>query len=245
MAGSWSCTFISVRATGQLAVAAPASVDDIAIASGGRLVLDIAALVINNGANTIDTFSAWIQSGRNGGLWDGSGIVTSVTSAQGIAPLNTLGIAKASDALLLGSGQTATWNGLSVNASSVLIKYAFAGDANLDGRINGDDYFQIDVGIADHDSDYAHGDFDYNRRIDADDYFIIDRNFVESTATSAPMNSLWFDPKRSTSAPRPRRAARSSIAARNAGRGGRTAPKAPRKGSADCAAAARAKNRSA
>jgi len=59
----------------------------------------------------------------------------------------------------------------------VLIRYTLAGDANLDGKIDGDDYFKIDSGIAAHVSGYANGDFNYDGVINADDYFIIDSHF--------------------------------------------------------------------
>ncbi len=59
-----------------------------------------------------------------------------------------------------------TFGGVAVLPADVLVMYTYAGDANLDGRINADDYFQID-------SNYgkdppgtvssAKGDFNYRR----------------------------------------------------------------------------------
>jgi len=40
------------------------------------------------------------------------------------------------------------WNGLTVDATSVLVKFTYAGDANLDGVINIDDYSAIDGSVA-------------------------------------------------------------------------------------------------
>jgi hypothetical protein len=56
--------------------------------------------------------------------------------------------------------------------------YTYGGDANLDGTLNGDDYFAIDdhinqAGVA---FGYINGDFNYDGDINGDDYFIIDNN---------------------------------------------------------------------
>jgi hypothetical protein len=121
-----------------------------------------------------------IQSGRNGGAWNGNGIVTSQSSAQPAIKLTTLGVAEASDALGLTGTMTALWRNQTVDASSLLVRYTYAGDANLDAKINADDYFIIDRNH-NHNGEifgYAAGDFDYNGQINGDDYFIIDTSFA-------------------------------------------------------------------
>ena len=60
--------------------------------------------------------------------------------------------------------------------------YTYAGDANLSGNINGDDYFRIDTGYTSHLTGYENGDFNYDGKIDADDYFLIDRNYARQTS---------------------------------------------------------------
>ena len=62
---------------------------------------------------------------------------------------------------------------MTVAASDVLIKFTYKGDANLDGQVNGDDYFELDsVQIM----GWLKGDFDYDGDVDSDDYFAIDSN---------------------------------------------------------------------
>jgi hypothetical protein len=73
----------------------------------------------------VDDVTALIASGRNGGSWTGSGIITSLASAN----LKTLGVADD------GNG-------------TVTVKYTYGGDANLDGKINVDDYGKIDFNVA-------------------------------------------------------------------------------------------------
>jgi hypothetical protein len=77
-----------------------------------------------------------------------------------------------------------------VGSGDVLVEYTYAGDADLTGAINGDDYFRIDSGFLAHATGYDNGDFNYDGRIDADDYFIIDRNYTRQGApfpSAAPL----------------------------------------------------------
>src|SRR5207237_2353621 len=63
-----------------------------------------------------------------------------------------------------------------VDSSSVLMGYTYAGDANVDGKLNIDDYVKIDQGIAAGVNGWFNGDFNYDGKINIDDYVIIDGN---------------------------------------------------------------------
>ena len=54
----------------------------------------------------------------------------------------------------------------------------WGGDANLDGKINIDDYGQIDFNVSSSGSVFGwyNGDFNYDGKINIDDYGIIDFN---------------------------------------------------------------------
>ena len=112
-------------------------------------------------------------AGRNGGTWDGDGLVT---TAAGASDYTTLAVAEASDALGIGASQTAIFGGQTVDATAVLVKFTYGGDANLDGQINIDDYGQIDAyaGLNGVVHGWFNGDFNYDGNIDIDDYGIID-----------------------------------------------------------------------
>jgi hypothetical protein len=116
-----------------------------------------------------------IQSAYDFGAWDGNGIAT--TEANAAAGLTTLGIAEAANLFGLSGVATDTWNGETVDATSILIKYTYAGDANLDGVIDGGDYGTIDnfVQVAGAHG-YANGDFNFDGVIDGGDYGVIDNN---------------------------------------------------------------------
>ena len=81
-----------------------------------------------------------------------------------------------------------TWRGQTVDATSLLIRQTYSGDANLDGRIDADDYFVIDRNYNKSGAvfGYSNGDFDYNGVIDSDDFFIIDSTF---TAQGPPLGA--------------------------------------------------------
>jgi len=80
--------------------------------------------------------------------------------------------------------------GVSQTAGSVIVRYCFAGDANLSGNIDGDDFFAIDSGVASSNRSYAGGDFNYDGRYDADDYFLIDSNYNKSSSPAAAVEAL-------------------------------------------------------
>ncbi|MCY2954473.1 MAG: carboxypeptidase regulatory-like domain-containing protein [Planctomycetota bacterium] len=86
--------------------------------------------------------------------------------------------------------------GQTVLATDVLVKYTWDGDANLDGIINADDYFQIDSGYITQAKGYQNGDFNYDGVINADDYFLIDSAFIGQSgplAASKPEPAMLAD----------------------------------------------------
>jgi hypothetical protein len=58
----------------------------------------------------------------------------------------------------------------------LLVKYTYGGDANLDGKINVDDYGRLDANIGLGTGGWFNGDFNYDGKVNVDDYGIIDAN---------------------------------------------------------------------
>ena len=126
-----------------------------------------------------------IQTGRGNGSWNGvGGIVTSMSDATS-GMLTTLAVATADETGYVGG----TFAGQSVSSGNVLIMYTWGGDADLNGVLNGDDYFHIDSHILAVQSgatellSFHHGDFDYDGEINGDDYFILDSNILQAQAS--------------------------------------------------------------
>src|SRR5207248_7493326 len=124
----------------------------------------------------------YVASGYNGGTQDGSGIVTDQSNAQSPNVLTQLVTVSADDAGYAGG----TFAGQPVASGDQLVMYTWGGDANLDGTLNGDDYFQIDSHFNQDGAifGYFNGDFNYDGAINGDDYFIIDSNW--NTGSTAP-----------------------------------------------------------
>src|SRR5256714_13868260 len=113
--------------------------------------------------------------------------MTSQSAAHNPSVLTTLAVADASEVLDFSSGSTTLWDGQSVDTTTVLVKYTWGGDANLDGTLNGDDYFQIDSHFNQAGLIFGHynGDFNLDGDINGDDYFIIDSNWNGGSTSPA------------------------------------------------------------
>lgn len=120
-------------------------------------------------AGQIREYLAW---GRNGGSWDGEGIVTSVGDdkhfALGYAENSVLGLT--------------SFGGYEVDGTSILIKYTYYGDANLDGRVNVLDLVMLANGWQ-QDGYWTDGDFDYNGFVDNHDLGLMALNWQAGNVT--------------------------------------------------------------
>jgi hypothetical protein len=123
----------------------------------------------------IAAFQNWVNSARAGGSWNGYGI-TSVTARDNPQHNTTLGVMEATEYKSI-YGQNATFNGLTLNDTSIIIKYTYYGDADFNGKVNFDDYVRTDTGFNNHRTGWLNGDFDGNGRVNFDDYVLIDLAF--------------------------------------------------------------------
>jgi uncharacterized delta-60 repeat protein len=137
----------------------------------GSLNLEDNDLVVNY--SSVSPVGIW-----TGSQYDGiSGMIQSgrIRSAA-MSNLHGLAVAEAREVLGISGTQTASFAGFTVDSTSVLVKYTYAGDANLDGKINIDDYGRIDGHVSQSGSVFGwfNGDFNYDGKINIDDYGIID-----------------------------------------------------------------------
>jgi hypothetical protein len=156
-----------------------------ALAVAGKVNLaDNDLLLDYNSGNPLGSYSSatgysgvlgMIASGYNFGQFDGNGLITSMAAAH--TGLTTLGAADASSIYGVGAGETVLYQGETIDGSTVIVKYTYAGDANLDGVIDGGDYGQIDNNAQVSGAwAYFNGDFNYDGVIDGGDYGVIDNN---------------------------------------------------------------------
>jgi hypothetical protein len=130
-----------------------------------------------------------VQRAYNFGVWNMPGLATSRPDA--ISGLTTLGVATGGQVCGLGPSDTDIWNGLAISGSDTLVMYTYAGDANLDGVIDGGDYGVIDNFAQVPGADgYGNGDFNYDGVIDGGDYGIIDNNIQAQGAPLGDSGSI-------------------------------------------------------
>lgn len=161
---------------------------DASIADNGKNLI-VSSLSLTNDA-TLDLSANSLAIDYNGSTPIGSSDGSAYTGITGLLAGGTLfssaadgahyslGIAESCDALGLAAGETQDWRGETIDATAVLVKYTYTGDDNLDGTVNGDDYFQIDSHVQQSGSVFGYftGDLDLDGDIDGDDYFLIDGN---------------------------------------------------------------------
>jgi V8-like Glu-specific endopeptidase len=145
----------------------------------GTSKLDLADndLILNyTGASPAETVRQYLLAGLAGGSWTGTGI-TSSAAADDADKATAIGWAEAAS---LGLD---TFLGTAVDATTLLLKYTWYGDANLDGQIGIDDYTLLDRGIARSLTGWVNGDFNYDGSVNAADYLLIDKGYALQTGT--------------------------------------------------------------
>jgi hypothetical protein len=132
---------------------------------------------VDPGPSPLQDIKRWIASGCDGRLWDGNGIVS--TSAAG-NPL-VFGLGYAQNDLLFAKDQYSTFAGEPVDLTSVLVKYTYLGDVNLDGKVDDNDVTIMVLGydrglVSTH--TWQQGDISgYDGRIDDNDITVLVLNY--------------------------------------------------------------------
>lgn len=157
------------------------------IAPGATLDLANNDLIIQASASTVQAtlgiIARQIKTARNTPIrWQGNGITSSNAAADA---KGTTGLAVIRNMNSTGGIIYSTLDGESVDLNSVLVKYTYNGDSDLNGKIDANDYFQVDNGFIKASTGYVNGDLDYNGIVDADDYFLIDRAFTSQSGILA------------------------------------------------------------
>ncbi len=108
--------------------------ETLSIAGAGRLNLTDNDLIVGTGDPA--TVRGWLISGYNNGAWNGPGIMSDAIVVQ----RHALGYAAGNDPNIAGLG--GKLGGESFDSNAVIVKFTYAGDANLDGQVD-----VVDLGI--------------------------------------------------------------------------------------------------
>jgi hypothetical protein len=141
----------------------------LSIDGGGRLDAHANDVILNYPAGAPSpeqSIRQFVREGRNTGF----GITTLA------APANDTVLAVADNAEL---GRD-DWEGFLIDETTIIGKYTYYGDANLDGKVTGDDYVSVDsnLGIG---NSWIEGDFTMDGAVSGDDYVAIDANLGKGT----------------------------------------------------------------
>jgi autotransporter-associated beta strand protein len=123
-------------------------------------------IVDYTGTSPIASIQSALATGYAHGNWSGKGIITSLAA---IHPGTSLGFAEASDVLGLSGSATGMFDGQTVDATTVLVKYTWIGDTNLDGVVNAADLANM-APAGTTNATWSEGDFNYDGVVNADDY---------------------------------------------------------------------------
>lgn len=138
--------------------AGASAVGMLAIGNGASLDLTNNKLVINfaGGADPVGSIAGYLQSGCDGGAWDGYGITSSsIAGAPGTA---------------LGYADGNTDSGTAAATGTILIEFTWLGDLNLDGIVDNSDLERMYQNLGQSNADWADGDLNYDGVVNADDF---------------------------------------------------------------------------
>ncbi|MGA2442264.1 MAG: glycosyl hydrolase 53 family protein [Tepidisphaeraceae bacterium] len=145
------------------------------LSDAGTIDIQAHSMLVNYGASDpFSTIAGYIESGYNGGHWNGPGIIS--TTAQ--TPTNGLfygvGYADGADGVVSGlaSGQ-------------IEVKYTLLGDANLDALVNAADFTILAANFNQPVTSWDQGDFNYDGLVNAADFTDLAANFNQSASGAA------------------------------------------------------------
>jgi len=156
----------------------PTTLSLVTLSIGTSGVLDVAnnEVLINygSGSDPIGTIAGQIASGYAGGAWNGSGIISSVAQTT---PGYALGYADAADVN----------NPAGLQPGQIEILYTLEGDANLDGKVNGEDFVLMSGSFNQSvTAGWDQGDFDYSGAVNGTDFVLQAENFNQAAQIAVP-----------------------------------------------------------
>jgi len=150
------------------------------------------AIVRSSAANKAADFARLynqIKQGFNAGDWAGNGI-TSTTAATNANADKGLSVV---DNALLGYGD---FSGQPVTADSILLKYTYYGDIDMNGQVDADDLtvFASNFGRTSG-ATQVDGDIDFNGAVNADDLTVFANNFNKGVGNPLAAASVQAVPE--------------------------------------------------
>lgn len=151
----------------------------LSITNGGRLDLNDNDLLVDYapGTSPYDQINQWALTGRAGA----SGIIS--TAAMNSGGKTVIAVA---DNVDLGRS---SHDGFAIDTSTIIARYTYFGDSNMDGKVTGDDYVALDTWLG-RGSKWIHGDFNGDGVVSGDDYVAIDSNLGAGVEAAGDLAEL-------------------------------------------------------
>jgi hypothetical protein len=165
--------------------AATSKVNSLSIPAPGQLDLTNNKLIVVGGdvgsfnGSAYSGITGLIQSGYHGGLWNGSGIISSAATSR-----TSLGVARAEDVGMAGG----TFGGQPVSAGDVLVAYTLSGDANLDGAVDFLDLAKLAQAYNTTGTSWPRGDFNFDGATDFLDLAKLAQNYNTALPAGAAID---------------------------------------------------------
>ena len=140
----------------------------------GTGVLDINnnhILITYGSSDPIATIAGYIQSGYNGGHWNGPGIISSAAQSPTNGLLYGVGYADGADGIVAG-----------LSSGQIEVMYTLLGDANLDGLVNASDFTILAANFNQPVTSWDQGDFNYDGLVNGTDFVDLAANFNQSAS---------------------------------------------------------------
>jgi polygalacturonase len=172
--------FVTIPATANVVLQGPGTykAGALTIQSGGSLDMTDAALLIDyTGSDPIASIASYIQSGFNGGAWNGPGIFSSAVAAA-----NSSG--GGGGAYGVGYADGADDTDPDLGSAQIEIMPTLLGDATLTGTVGFGD-FQILAQYFGSAGGWDEGNFNYGGTISFGDYQLLAQNFGQTSSLSA------------------------------------------------------------
>jgi hypothetical protein len=164
-------------------------VNSLLIASPGRFDLTDNDLIVDyTGSTPIGTIQSYIQQGFAAGAWTGNGLTSSAAASAAAHPTG-LGYAEASTLGL------STFDGQSIDNTTLVIRYTYRGDANLDGLVNALDFNALASNFGSASGRvWTQGDFNYDSITNTLDFNSLAANFNQPAFASQSLGALIPEP---------------------------------------------------
>ncbi len=158
--------------------------------TGATLNLNDQDMVIDygSGASPLASVAAAIKSGYANGAWNGTGMNSAVAATTvGTGHPTALGFGEAS-AVSISSLSGQTWTG-----GAVLIRYTYAGDADLDGTVGVNDFNALAANF-NKPGTWTSGDFNNDGIVNASDFALLASNYGQTLSSPPLLGTLVPEP---------------------------------------------------